>query len=207
MIFTRKFSRIEKIILIGVAGFAVFILFFWLYMKRKNKDFYVPLHYVGWVTIRYGVPNQPPLPLKNGIIQVKIPISGVLETSTVFEDGWGRDKFFTYDSLQNYSEIPRYIQDKDKVKKWIHYYFSHIRSFYPIVDSLPASIDTTFYEGTRIVKLPGHPLYYGEGRKSIETFYLSTTPQDLLFNPPPNPDSTILVPRLKKKLTNQEKKP
>ncbi|MBX7242997.1 MAG: hypothetical protein K1X92_14740 [Bacteroidia bacterium] len=175
-------------------------------MKRKNKDFYIPEGFTGWVTIRYDIPGIPPLPEKEGALQLVIPKNGILNTSTAFEDGWSRDRFFRYDSLNKSIEIPRHLSQNNQTLKWIHWYESHIRSHQQLIPGLKNGTDTLFYDGTRIIKKDSLNVQYIEGRKTIETFYISSQPENLQYNPPANPDSGILVPRLKKLLTEKEKK-
>lgn len=206
LLLKRRFSLVEKIILIGFVAFAVFIVGYWLTMKRPNKDFYVPQNLTGWVTIYYGVPNAPALPVEKGVWQVKIPASGRLETSTVFEDGWSRDRFFRYDSAGNKTEIPRSLNENGTLKKWIFWYESHFVNFSKLGSQLSPNQDTLLYEGTRLYKDNMGNLQYSEGKKSLEAFYLSAKPLDIVHNPPPLADSLVYVPRLKKVLTNSEVK-
>lgn len=205
--FKRKWSLVEKIILIGVVGFAVFIVFFVAFMKRSNKDFYLSEGFSGWVTIRYGVPGAPQLVEKDGVLQIKIPADGNLLTATPFVDGWSRDRFFRYDSTGKTTEIPRHLEENNETKKWIHWYESHMHSHKGLIPSLKIGADTTLYDETRILKKSNDSLgvQYIEGKKTVEAFFVSTKPENLQFNPPENPDTNILVPRLKKMLTENKK--
>lgn len=201
----RKLSLVEKIILIGVIAFGIFIIGFSFWMKRSDKDFYIPQGFSGWVTIYYAVPGAKPLAKKEGVYQLIIPASGKLETSTIFEDGWSKDRFFRYDSLNNQSEIPRTVKDKTGTKKWMHWYESHFRSFNYVIPALKNGQDTLLYEGTRIYKQDEKNIQYAQGQKSLEAFYMSPQPEPMLFNPPPLADSLIFIPKLKKMLTNSKK--
>ncbi len=179
---------------------------FTFFMKRKDKDFYIPEGFSGWITIRYDVPNAKALTEKEGAFQIFIPKDGNLITSTHFEDGWSKDRFFRYDSAKKITEIPRHLTQNNETLKWIHWYESHIRSHQKLVPELKNGVDTLLYDGTRIIKKDSLNIQYIEGRKTIEAFYISPEPKNLQFNPPANPDSEILIPRLKKLLTEKEKK-
>lgn len=197
----RKLTLVEKIIVIGVVSFGLFIIGFAYWMKRTDKNFYLPQHYAGWVKIYYAVPGAAPLAIKDGALQIKVPASGILETSTPFEDGWSKDQFFRYDSTEKVISIPRSIEENGKTKKWMHWYESHFRNFAHLIPLIPLGKDTLLYEGTRIYKTDAKNVQYIEGKKSLEAFYISENAEELNFNPPALPDSLIFTPKLKKLLT------
>ncbi len=201
----RKLTLIEKIILIGVVGFGLFIILFTAIMKRENKDFYIPKGFSGWINIRYNVPGAPILPHKEGALQIRIPADGNLTTASPFEDGWSRDRFFWYDSSGNIEEIPRTIREAGEIRKWIHWYESHITSHNNLIPTLKLGTDTLLYDKARIVKTQDGNVQYLEGIKTREAMYISPKTENLQFNPPPNPDTTLLIPRLKKILTENKK--
>ena len=47
----------------------------------------VPSGVTGWITVKYGVPRAPPLPVIRGAWIFAIPVDGYLETSTAKPEG------------------------------------------------------------------------------------------------------------------------
>lgn len=196
----RKWSLVEKIILIGVVAFGLFIIGFQIKMKGTDKEIYLVKGFSGWVNIRYNVPGAPALPKKEGKWQVEIPASGTLITSTPYEDKWRRDDFYFKDSTGALVAIPKSEKSGNEYKKRIHWHESAYHSFEFLAKKLKPGTDTTFYDGSRLYT-EKDTFYYKEGVKSIEYFYVSEQPENMLFNPPSNPDTNIFIPRLKKVLT------
>ena len=65
-------------------------------MVRHPTQFSIPNGYVGWVEVKYGEKNTPPLPMKNGVYVCTIPPTGVLTTSSSLEEGWAKDEYVYY---------------------------------------------------------------------------------------------------------------
>lgn len=63
---------------------------------RRPDRVLVPEGYVGWIKIRYSVADAPPLPIEDGYRLIRIPPSGLLQTSSNPEYGWARDEYFYY---------------------------------------------------------------------------------------------------------------
>lgn len=200
--FNRKLSLVEKIILMGVVLFGLFIIGFQLFMKRKNKSFYLPDNFSGWVIIEYNVPNEKPLPEKEGAYQIVVPDSGKIKTASILDDGWGRDLFFT----KNGKQIPNSESSNNDILTRFHLREYHFRSFRAFIPQMKDNSDTTFYEGTTIHKISNSQYVYKEGKKSVEVFYVSEKPQSTRFDrfqPPANPDTSLLYEtELKKKLNS-----
>ena len=78
----RKLKLVEKIILLSTVFMAIFLIGFWLSLKRTNRKYIIPEGYKGWVTIRYNFPGSSPLPEVDGFYELHIPDSGYLFTST-----------------------------------------------------------------------------------------------------------------------------
>ena len=72
---------------------AVLLLaYFWPWRGRRDPSRYlVPESYVGWVVIEYDVAGAPALPIRNGAVEVAIPFSGRLKTSSGQEYGFALD--------------------------------------------------------------------------------------------------------------------
>ena len=74
--------------LLAVAG----LVYFWPWRGRRDPMRYlVPESYVGWVVIQYGVPGSPPLPIRDGAVEVVVPLSGRLATRSEQEYGFALD--------------------------------------------------------------------------------------------------------------------
>lgn len=65
-------------------------------VARHSVKYLIPDRYTGWVVVLYDEPTAPPLPVVKGEIVCKFPADGILRTSSLFEDGWAKDKFFYY---------------------------------------------------------------------------------------------------------------
>ncbi len=61
---------------------------------RTPHRYYLPQDFTGKIRILYNVPGAGPLPLEEGHLVVRLPMSGMLETSTPFDYGTARDQFF-----------------------------------------------------------------------------------------------------------------
>jgi len=64
-------------------------------IARHPTKFLIPQGYVGWVKIEHGE-SGPPLEMSNGVYICRIPASGILQTSSLLEDGWAKDEYFYY---------------------------------------------------------------------------------------------------------------
>lgn len=187
----RKLKLIDKIILIGVAIMAGFILLLFFSGKRKNRDFYLPPDFEGWVKIKHSVPGAPPLPEEDGIYQLHVPDSAYIETSTPLKGGWGRDRFFTQSSTGP-EPIPAYLTIDDETHFYIHEQSSYPISYESLLPELPDGVDTTFWDGTEVEK-QGRRVIYTPGKNVLEYFYVSRKAQPLGFRPPKNPDQERLI--------------
>jgi len=54
----------------------------------------IPSGYVGWVQIIYAVPGAPSLSKENGKYLLVVPPSGILQTSSLLDVGYGSDEYF-----------------------------------------------------------------------------------------------------------------
>lgn len=198
----RKLTKVEKIILIAVAGFSAFIIGFAIFMQRTNKDIYLPEKFQGWAKIYYSIPNAKPLEKKNGAYQLYIPENGILETSTMLEDGTGRDTYFIQKNGK-YEEIPHTQVIENERKRMIHRDEYHYVNFEKIANTLPLGKDTLFYEQSRAVKTADGKVHYLQGIKSLELFYISEKWESMLYSPATFPDSLVYITQLKRKLSTE----
>lgn len=177
----KKFSElklIDKILIIGFLGIAMFLLLFTFGLKRTDKNFYLPEGYVGWVNIKSRFPGAAELPIKNGAYQIHVPDSGYIVTSSILKDGWGRDKFY-WMTADGPKEIPHIVEMKDSPDgygKYIHAHEYHHYSHAHILEGLAVGTDTMMWDNTRLIRKSEERVDYREGSKSIEFFYVSDKP-------------------------------
>jgi len=170
---------------------AIFLIGFWLSLKRTNRNYYVPPNYEGWVSIKYNYPDAPPLLQDSKGYHIYIPDSGYLVTSTPLEKGWGKDQFFRQkaDSVQ---PIPNYVRSSEETKMYIHGRDIRKFSHEAILKQLPVGTDTTMWDGTQIKRKSENEISYQPGDNSLEYFYIFTTPQPLDIHLPQNPQREAL---------------
>jgi hypothetical protein len=61
---------------------------------RRPSLYLIPEGYVGWVRIDFRVESAPPLLLEDGYYVFKFPPTGVIQTSSAFEEGYAEDKYY-----------------------------------------------------------------------------------------------------------------
>ncbi len=88
-----------------LTGFA-----WWLHVSAQNSThrssrFLIPEGYTGWVRIEFEVQGTPPLPMESAQYVLKIPLDGVLRTSSVEQYGWAKDQYYYY-SAQGVRALP-----------------------------------------------------------------------------------------------------
>src|SRR5579863_2671002 len=108
-IFPQGANRLAKIC-IGLASLALLIAALWLGMSSRNSQqrssrFLIPEGYTGWIRIEFEVPGAAPLPVEGGQYIVKIPSTGMLQTSSPEQYGWADDHYYYY-SAQNTRPLP-----------------------------------------------------------------------------------------------------
>jgi len=64
--------------------------------ERTPEKYLLPEGYAGWVRINYNIKDAAPLPKENGYYILRIPPTGMINTSSNGEVGWGRDEFYYY---------------------------------------------------------------------------------------------------------------
>lgn len=64
--------------------------------QRRPNRYLIPHGYIGWVRINYEVDDATALPLEDGYNLIKISPDGVLNTSSVIEEGGALDEYFYY---------------------------------------------------------------------------------------------------------------
>ena len=187
----RKLKLVEKIILLSTVFMAIFLIGFWLSLKRTNRRYIIPQGYKGWVTIRYNFPGSPPLPEVDGFYQLQIPDSGYLFTSTPLEKGWGKDEFY-WQSPSGLVSIPNYTQTEEGTQMYIHGRDIRPFSHEALLNQLPVGVDTLLWDGTELNRKSATEVRYKPGKVSLEYFYLFPSPQPIDVPLPKIPNKEAL---------------
>ena len=187
----RKLKLLDKLIIVSGTTFALFMIVFWLFLKRSNKDYYLPAGFEGWVTVKYGVPGAAPLAAKEGVLQVVISDSGYVETATPLDEGWGRDRYF-WVGAGDTVQIPSSVKKEGDYYLHLHGHSYQFYSHEALLTLLPEGADTLLWDGTRIAMKKEGEVSYQPGDKTLEYFYLSAQPQPIQFVPPQNPSQEYL---------------
>ena len=82
---------------------------------RRSIDFVVPKGYVGWIRVKYNVFGTQPLPIRNGRYAARIPANGLLKTSTLEEEGWGRDQFYFINKSGQETHLPSDFDEPNRL--------------------------------------------------------------------------------------------
>ncbi len=166
----------------ALLAFALYILF----TKRQARYYYIPEGYTGWVTVKYEKEGQPPLKEVDGTWELRIPASGVLETSSSLGSGWARDEFFWTDGV-NDEKIPRKVDVDGEAMRSVHDREEGSPDYSELMINMPDGSDTTLWDGTRISK-QGQSVEVRSGRNLLEHFYITAEPQPFFFEHDSVPD-------------------
>jgi hypothetical protein len=60
-----------------------FVGLFGCQTSKRQEEWILPEHYVGWLRLDYAVQGAPSLPIEHGRFIVRMPLSGRLQTSTL----------------------------------------------------------------------------------------------------------------------------
>ncbi len=61
---------------------------------RLPSKYLIRDRYIGWVRINYGVKDAPSLPIEGGFYVLRIPETGLLNTSSQGEEGLAQDEYY-----------------------------------------------------------------------------------------------------------------
>jgi hypothetical protein len=109
-IFPTTTNRSVRIVL-GITSFALLIaLAFWLglgtrHENQRSSRFLIPDGYTGWIRVEFEVQGAPPLPMESGEYVLRIPATGILQTSSTEQYGWAQDHYYYY-SAQGMRALP-----------------------------------------------------------------------------------------------------
>ena len=93
--------KVFKFVMLSLQGICLALTSIWFYLgyssQHRTTITLISNGYVGPVKIVYGVKDTPEIPTENGRYIFKIPISGLLHTSSDIDSGWGVDEYYYYD--------------------------------------------------------------------------------------------------------------
>jgi len=193
MSFWSRRSRIDKVILISLLFCSLFMVGFWLMLKRTNREYYLPANHEGWITVRHSMQGAPALPYRDGFYQIVIPDSGVLYTATPWEYGWGKDLYYRKNAAGKYEQLPKSVDKNGEMHLFIHRHeyrpYAHSNDF----GRMPLG-GTQTNDGAFIKKYADTDVTYKRGSKSVETFFYVKDAASIMFTPPANThDVTIEI--------------
>lgn len=167
----RKKRYFNKLLLVVFLSAILYFGGYVFFSKRHSRYYYLPKGFYGWVTVKYEKPGAPELDYKNGAYQIYVPVSGIVETSTKLESGWGRDEHYWWDG-KTAELIPKRVDTAGQKMKRIHEITYETMDYSIILANLPASTDTLLWEGSRIRKR-GMMTDIKTGRKILEHFWVA----------------------------------
>ena len=170
----------------ALVAFAIFILA----SKRQARHYFIPDGYSGWVTIEYEKEGAPALGEGDGVLELRIPSNGILETSSPLSSGWARDEFFFVKGGEEVL-IAKQVDVDGEAMRQVHDREEATQDYTQIILDLPDQADTTLWDGTRISK-DGQRVDVRTGRNLLEHFYVSGEPQPFFFEHDSIPDSLMV---------------
>lgn len=173
----KKKGYLNRMILVcGGSALLTFVIYLY-YTNRTPRYYYIPKDYNGWVTIRFEKEGAPPLKEVDGALELRIPASGILETSSTLESGWARDAFYWTGDPE---EIPRSIDVGGESMRYIHDREETPPDYTRLILSMKDGVDTLLWDGSRISK-NGDNVEVRTGRNLLEHFYHSVEPAPFFF--------------------------
>jgi hypothetical protein len=79
---------------------SAFGLLLFLFRPPKGYIYYFPENYAGWICVEHGASGFAPLPEQDGYLIVKVPLSGILRTSSPLRTSPTRDQYYYYDGIK-----------------------------------------------------------------------------------------------------------
>ncbi len=92
-----------------LASLALSAVLGWLLIGRhlKRPEVYLLQQgYVGWFRVRWSIPRAAPLPIEQGHYLLSIPANGLLNTSTIEDEGWMRHTYCYVDKTGHRTKLP-----------------------------------------------------------------------------------------------------
>lgn len=176
----RKKRLLNRILLVSGSSAVLLLMGYVWYLKRPAYHFYLPQSYKGWVTVKFEKPGAPELPLEDGALRFNIPPTGVLETSSKYKEGWGKDHFFVIGADGKYVEAARSETVNGETHTRVHDWESEAMSYDSLIVRLPDPCDSLIWDGGRISR-NGNAVEVRQGRKVLLHFYYSGDLQPYFF--------------------------
>ena len=76
---------------------------------RRPSRFLIPDGYTGWVRVEFEVPGAASLPIESGQYVIKIPPNGILQTSSLEQYGWAKDRYERH--VRERGELPDFASE------------------------------------------------------------------------------------------------
>ena len=99
---------------VAAIALSVWLIFGVQTSRRLSSRFLVPDGYVGWVKIEFQVPGATPVPAERDKYIFKIPVNGMLRTSSPERYGWGKDEYY----YENHGVLRKLPTDADGRLIW-----------------------------------------------------------------------------------------
>jgi hypothetical protein len=104
-------STLARIVILVLSVVGLFGMAAWFFTtaketERRSSRFIIPNGFVGWVRIEFEVPGAPTIPLIGQEYVLKVPPSGVLQTSSKEPSGWAFDHYAYCDAQGKCRELP-----------------------------------------------------------------------------------------------------
>jgi hypothetical protein len=171
----RKKRFLNRILLVcGTSAVLLLAGYVW-YLKRPSYRFYFPEGFRGWVTVKFEKPGTKALTEENGALRFDVPPDGILETSSSYKEGWGKDFFFQAQSNGKWKEMAKNEEINHATLTRIQGWKSSAMRYDSLVLKLPNPSDTVLWDGGRISR-NGDAVEIRPGRPVLLHFYYSPEP-------------------------------
>lgn len=168
----RKKRFLNRLLIVSGSSAVLLLMGYVWYLKRPAYHFYFPQSFKGWVTVKFEKPGAPALIDEDGALRFNIPPSGILETSSTYKEGWGKDHFFVIGPDGRYTEVERTETVNGESLTRVHDLKSASMAYDSLIVALPDQSDSVIWDGGRISR-NGHAVEVREGRKVLLHFYFS----------------------------------
>ena len=123
---TKNRTILFILLLALVLSAAVIGFLFYAFTPPKGDRYYLPELYAGWVCVHYGVTGSPPLSIEDGYLVHKVPLSGIITTSSEPRLSPKRNQYYYYSD--KYIRVAKELQEggghsKDKGNEYSLYFW------------------------------------------------------------------------------------
>ncbi|MFM2376096.1 MAG: hypothetical protein RLZZ165_1193 [Bacteroidota bacterium] len=169
----RRKRLLNRVLLVSGGSAVLLFAGYVFFTHRAAHHYYLPTGFSGWVTVKFEKPHAPPIPEMDGVLVFRVPVSGILETSSRLKTGWSRDEFYREGSSV---PLPKQVDCGTESCRWVHDLKESPMDYSHSILALPEAADTLLWDGARISKKGGHA-EVRTGRKTMLHFYVSAQPQ------------------------------